>query len=117
MAQHNITGQQGEDRVVQYLQDKGYRIVARNWHNHGRKEIDIVAEDGRTLVFVEVKTRKVGTLLSPFDSITSTKMRHLALAANSFIRINQVTLDVRFDVIGITGEHIEHIENAFLPPF
>ena len=117
MAQHNITGQQGEDRAARYLIDKGYRIVARNWHNRGRKELDIVAEDGHTLVFVEVKTRRAGSLSSPLDAVTASKMHRLALAANSFLRINHVTMNVRFDVIGIAGDHIEHIENAFLPPF
>ena len=52
MAQHNITGQQGENLAAQYLINKGYRIVARNWHNRGRKELDIVAEDGLSLIHI-----------------------------------------------------------------
>ena len=78
MAQHNITGQQGEDQAAQYLINKGYRIVARNWHNRGRKELDIVAEDGHTLVFVEVKTRRDGSLSSPLGAVTPAKMYRLS---------------------------------------
>lgn len=116
MAQHNITGLQGEDRAAQYLLDKGYHIVARNWHNRGRKELDIVAVDGDTMVFVEVKTRRANSLTSPLEAINAAKIHRLALAAHSFIRINHITMNVRFDVIGITGALIEHIENAFFPP-
>ncbi|MBQ0019048.1 MAG: YraN family protein [Bacteroidales bacterium] len=115
MAQHNNTGSQGEDRAAQYLMDKGYQIVARNWHNRGRKEIDIVAIDGGTLVFVEVKTRAANSLTSPFQAITWQKMHRLTLAADSFIRTNHINMNARFDVIGITGTEIEHIENAFTP--
>ena len=116
MAQHNITGQQGEDQAAQYLINKGYRIVARNWYNRGRKELDIVAEDGHTLVVVEVKTRRDGSLSSPLGAVTPAKMYRLSLAANSFIRCHQVTMNVRFDIIGIVGQDIVHVENAFVPP-
>ena len=116
MAQHNITGQQGENLAAQYLINKGYRIVARNWHNRGRKELDIVAEDGHTLVFVEVKTRRDGSLSSSLGAVTPAKMYRLSLAANSFIRCHQVTMNVRFDIIGIVGQDIVHVENAFVPP-
>lgn len=115
MAEHNTLGQQGEDRAVQFLIDKGYRIIARNWRNRGRKELDIVAIDGETLVFVEVKTRAANSLTSPFDAINGLKMHRLTLAADSFIRTKHLDMNARFDVIGITGSKIEHIENAFMP--
>ncbi len=115
MAQHNITGKNGEDRAAQYLEDKGYRILARNWRNRGRKELDIVAIDGNTLVFVEVKTRSANSLTSPFEAINGLKMHRLTLAADSFIRSHSINMNARFDVIGITGDKIEHIENAFVP--
>lgn len=115
MAAHNDMGRQGEDRAVQYLVDKGYQIVARNWHNRGRKELDIVAIDGDTLVFVEVKTRMAGSLANPFDAINPLKMHRLTLAADSFIRSHHLSLNARFDVIGIIGDKIEHIPHAFMP--
>ena len=57
MAKHNDLGKMGEDLAVQYLTDKGYEILERNWRNK-HKEIDIIAKDGETLVIVEVKTRQ-----------------------------------------------------------
>lgn len=115
MATHNTTGKNGEDRAAQYLEDLGYRIIARNWRNRGRKELDIVAIDGDTLVFVEVKTRTANTLTSPFDAVNGLKMHRLTLAADSFIRAHNINMNARFDVIGITGSKIEHIKNAFVP--
>ena len=56
MAKHNEIGQFGEQAASDYLEQKGYKILDRNWR-HGRAEIDIVAMDGVTLVFAEVKTR------------------------------------------------------------
>ncbi|MCQ2196256.1 MAG: YraN family protein [Bacteroidaceae bacterium] len=115
MATHNTTGKNGEDCAAQYLEDLGYRIIARNWRNRGRKELDIVAIDGDTLVFVEVKTRTANTLTSPFDAVNGLKMHRLTLAADSFIRAHNINMNARFDVIGITGSKIEHIKNAFMP--
>ena len=73
-------------------------------------------EDGHTLVFVEVKTRRDGSLSSSLGAVTPAKMYRLSLAANSFIRCHQVTMNVRFDIIGIVGQDIVHVENAFVPP-
>ena len=56
MAQHNQLGKKGEELAVQYLQEKGYTILAINWQEH-KFEIDIVAQHKHEMVFVEVKTR------------------------------------------------------------
>lgn len=112
-------GREGEDMAAAYLQRMGYSILERNWHNKGRKELDIIALEGNTVVFVEVKTRKAYSLTSPFDAITAEKKHRLTLAADSYIRMNHLTFSCRFDVIGITGQgesaRIEHIQNAFPP--
>ena len=57
MAAHNELGKWGEDLATAYLEQKGYTIVERDWKS-GRRDIDIIAIDGNTVVFVEVKTRK-----------------------------------------------------------
>lgn len=119
MAFHNEVGKIGEDMAVRYLEDKGYQILCRNWKNRGRKELDIVAIDDNELVFVEVKTRSEGSLSSPFDAVDYRKQHRLALAANSFIMMNRISLAPRFDVVGIVGigadAKVEHIQNAFVP--
>ena len=122
MAQHNDTGQWGEDLAVQHLKSKGYTIRDRNWRS-GHREIDIIAltEDMRTLVFVEVKTRSENYLLAPEVAIDRQKIRNIGYVANSYIKQNRIRLNCRFDVITIIGNKnegipiIKHWENAFNP--
>lgn len=120
MAAHNDLGMLGEEKSVEYLQSKGYVIKHRNWRS-GKYEIDIVAENDKYLVVVEVKTRKSGTLLSPIESVNKTKIRNLVYAANAYIRRFNVTKQTRFDIISMTIDQtgsvdsLEHYEDAFLP--
>ena len=105
MAQHNELGKWGEDLAARMLEDKGYRIIARDWKD-GHKDLDIVAIDDGWLVVVEVKTRRNDVFLT--------------LAANRFVKSNLIDLPIRFDIIAITGtdgEHckVDHIEDAFMP--
>ena len=115
MAEHNDTGRQGEKMAARYLEGRGYEILCRNWHNRGRKELDIVATKDNTLVFVEVKTRRAGSLSNPMAAVDGRKQHRLVLAADSFIRTYRIDMNARFDVIAILGDQIEHIENAFVP--
>lgn len=120
MAAHNDLGMLGEEKSVEYLQSKGYVIKHRNWRS-GKYEIDIVAENDKYVVIVEVKTRKRGTLLSPVESVNKTKIRNLVYAANAYIRRFNVTKQTRFDIISMTIDQtgsvdsLEHYEDAFLP--
>lgn len=120
MAAHNDLGMLGEEKSVEYLQSKGYVIKHRNWRS-GKYEIDIVAENDKYVVIVEVKTRKSGTLLSPIESVNKTKIRNLVYAANAYIRRFNVTKQTRFDIISMTIDQtgrvdsLEHYEDAFLP--
>ncbi len=111
-------GNIGEDLAVNYLENKGYRILDRNWRS-GHKEIDIVAMDGDTLVAVEVKTRKSATYGEPDIAVGVMKQRMLIWAANAYVRYHNIDIDVRFDIISIvftdSEPHIEHIEDAFIP--
>lgn len=118
MAQHNDFGTLGEDIAVDYLRRKGYVMLDRNWRS-GHKEIDIVARQDDTLVFVEVKARTNVIYGNPEDAVTKRKMHLLVLAADAYLRCNALDCEVRFDVITITGTaqkpYIRHYEHAFRP--
>lgn len=92
-------GKAGEDYAAAFLQQKGLRIVARNWRQ-GRYELDIIAQDGDTLVFAEVKTRTAGGMSSPADAITPHKQRSLIQAARAYLASCQAwQKPCRFDVL------------------
>ena len=118
MAYHNDFGAQGEDIAIDYLRSKGYVILDRNWRS-GHKEIDIVASKDDIVVFVEVKARANAFYGKPEDAVTRRKMHLLVLAADAYLRYYAIDLEVRFDVIAITGTtdkpHIKHYEHAFRP--
>ena len=69
-------GQYGEDRAVEWLTARGYRLVERNWRC-ARGEVDVVAWHGRTLVFIEVKTRAGTATGHPFEAITAAKLTRM----------------------------------------
>lgn len=121
MATHNELGALGEQIAVDYLIERGYQIIERNWSN-GHKEIDIVAKDGDTIVIVEVKTRRSTYLVEPETAVDVFKQRNLIWAANSFVNRFQYDNDIRFDIISIVidrnnEKRIEHIEDAFYPSY
>ena len=118
MTNNNLDfGKLGEDIAVNYLINKGYQILERNWRS-GHKEIDIIALDGDTLVAVEVKTRKSNTYGEPDIAVGAMKRQMLIWAADAYVRYKNLDVEVRFDIVSIvitdTGEHIEHIEDAFI---
>ncbi len=121
MAQHNELGDWGEEYAAQYLVSKGYVIKERNWRS-GKRDIDIVAltEDGLQIVFVEVKTRRQDILVDPADAVTVKKMRSIAFCANVYLKMLNIELEPRFDIITIVGKKsseatLHHIEDAFNP--
>jgi len=117
MATHNQTGKKGEDLAEAYLKEKGYTIVERNWHS-SHKELDIIAEHEGWLVIVEVKTRSGDIWTLPEDAVNKKKMRRTINAAHHYIRMHDINIPVRFDVISVVFENcnveIEHFEDAFL---
>ena len=119
MAAHNDLGHKGEDMAAEYLQQNGYCILERNWTNKGRKELDIIATKDDVVVFVEVKTRKVGSATTPISAVDARKQRRICLAADSYLKANRIDFTCRFDVIGIIyddeASRIEHYEDAFRP--
>lgn len=118
MAEHNDFGKQGEEIATNYLIEKGYEILERNWRNR-HQEIDIIAKDGKELVIVEVKTRKSNNYGEPDFAVNKQKQRLLISAANAYIFRNKLDIDTRFDIISIVFKDdkpvIDHIEDAFLP--
>ena len=112
-------GQRGEDEAARYLKRLGYKILAR-----GRRlasgELDLVALDGRTIVFVEVKTRTSQDVGHPADAVDAVKQRKLTRLAVTFMkRHGLLEYPARFDVVAITWPDgrgrptIEHFKNAF----
>ncbi len=113
-------GRKGEEIAKFYLIDKGFSILDLNWH-HGHKEIDIVAKQGNEIVVVEVKTRAENYAEEPWEAVTSSKIRNIVEVAEAWLKVNQVDLETRFDVVSILlkkdGTHkVEHFEGAFIPP-
>jgi putative endonuclease len=116
-------GAKGEEIAVGYLKRLGYRILERNYCIK-LGEIDIIAEQGADLVFIEVKTRSDTLFGSPFDSVTVTKQRQLSKVALAYMsKQNCHNRPARFDVVGIhlkaahevqlQDAKIELMQNAF----
>lgn len=116
MAEHNDLGNQGEELAVDFLQKKGYEILETNW-TFQKAEIDIIAQKGTILAVVEVKTRSSIDFGLPQDFVKSKKIQLLVKAVNEYIIVNDLDVEVRFDIIAICKEEkefkIEHLEDAF----
>ncbi len=113
------TGHEGEELAAQFLIDNGMKIINRNFRFGKVGELDIVARDGETLVFVEVKYRKSLEYGEPETGITPNKKRQLKKIAEAYLYINEVSdTDCRFDVVAILelqkgNPEIKHYRNAF----
>jgi putative endonuclease len=113
-------GRRGEDAAARFLRTLGYVIVARG-HRDNIGELDLVAVDGRTVVFIEVKTRTTHDAGHPADAVDEAKQRRLTRLALSYMKRHDL-LDcaARFDVVAVTWPTrgrpaIEHFKNAFEP--
>ncbi len=100
MARHNETGRMGEDFAAQKLLEQGYSILCRNYRTT-RGEIDIVAQKGEILAFVEVRTRQAGTV-PPAETISRSKRVKLICAAYSYLEAFACQLQPRLDVFCVT---------------
>ena len=110
-------GRTGEALAASYLARAGYTIVARNYRSR-LGELDLVAEDDGTIVFVEVKTRRDGAAVGPFEAVTKAKRRQMARVALDYLaRHGQGERPMRFDVVAVTfvgnTPRIELMKNAF----
>ena len=103
----------GEVRAEQFLQSRGMEILARNAVFPGA-EIDLIARDGRTVVFVEVKTRASARGAAGRMAVTPAKQRRICRGALAYLaESGQMDAPARFDVIEIQGERVTHIPDAF----
>ena len=119
MAKHNELGKECRSRWSPYQKSKEYSIRHRNWHS-GKRELDIVAQKDGELIVVEVKTRRNEEFGKPEEAITDRKIRNIIISTDTYIKRFEIDLPVRFDIITVMGTeppfHIEHIQEAFLPP-
>jgi len=110
----NRAGARAEDLCAELLRKAGLRVLARNWRcRHG--EIDLVAEEGSTLVFAEVRFRRDQRYGGAAESVTAAKQARLLAAARLYL-MRRPEADCRFDVLlldSLDGGRIEWIRNAF----
>jgi len=111
-------GKRGEDIAIKFLKEKGYKIIERNYRCP-MGEVDVVAEDKETLVFVEVKTRTSTNFGLPEEAISYRKKQHLSRIASFYLIYHKIKeANCRFDVVSILMESdkikdIHLIKNAF----
>jgi putative endonuclease len=106
-----ITGAAGEDLALEYLQQKGWSLVERNFRCKGG-EIDLVMQDKATLVFVEVRKRAASRFGDAAASVTPRKQARLIIAAQVFLQRYRQWPPCRFDVIAIDDIELSWIPNA-----
>lgn len=108
------TGAEHEEQAARWLEQQGLCILERNFYCR-QGEIDLIAEDGRYLVFVEVKYRRDGQAGHPLEAVGVYKQKKLIRAAQAYCHKHRIPEEraCRFDVVGILGGEIVHIKNAF----
>ena len=110
-------GQEGEALAARHLKKNGYRIIEKNYRTK-LGEIDIIAKDKDTLVFVEVKSRRSRQFGNPKAAVTPRKQRKISMVALHYLKsTHRTNVSARFDVAAVTITHdkpqIEIIKNAF----
>ncbi len=116
MYERHITGKEGENIATEFLEEKGYKILDRNFLTK-QGEIDIIAKEKEEYVFIEVKTRKNKGYGEPIDAIDKNKIKHLKKAISYYMYINKLENKfIRIDVIEVkyikNKIYINHIKQA-----
>ena len=116
MASHNELGKKGEQMAVDFLLENGYGIVDRNYR-FDKAEVDIIARKNAILAIVEVKTRSTLDFGNPQDFVKPKQIKNLVKAVDEYVTVNNLDVEVRFDIIAIVKEEnhyqIEHLKDAF----
>jgi putative endonuclease len=107
-----VAGAGAEDEAARFLASRGLTIVARNFRTR-LGEIDVIARDGATLVFVEVRYRATGAFGGALESITASKRSRIVAAAHQFLAKLGAEPPCRFDVVLLEGESTRWIPAAF----
>lgn len=110
-----LKGKQGENIACEYVKKLGMKVIDTNWHYSKNAEIDIIAEDKDTLVFIEVKTRSSLNYGHPFEAITKEKISKINTAILGYMKENDKKyIGYRFDgiaVIGLQNPKIEYLKD------
>lgn len=114
MANRRETGAEYERRAAEYLESLGWIILERNYRCRAG-EIDLIAEDGGTLVFVEVKYRRCGAWGSPAEAVDGRKQYTICRVSDYYRMKQQVpeSRACRFDVVSVQGEELQLFRDAF----
>ncbi|MES2863362.1 MAG: YraN family protein [Bacteroidota bacterium] len=116
MAEHNDLGKLGEELAADYLIENGYEVLETNW-TFQKAEVDIIAQKNAILAVIEVKTRSSIDFGLPQDFVKPKKINLLVKAINEYVTVNDLDVEVRFDIIAIHAKEkqfvIEHLEEAF----
>lgn len=111
-------GRFAEDKAAEYYISKGYLIRERNWR-HKKIEIDIIAQLGNEIIFIEVKARS-GRNMAPIDAVNFSKRRRMVYGADIYLRRLNGSYEYRYDIFALEGDmsnyKIEIYENAFYSP-
>lgn len=117
MAQHNELGKKGEQIAINFLVDKGYTILEKNYR-YLKAEVDIIASKKNTLAAIEVKTRSTDFFGSPEEFVNPKKIKLLVSAIDNYVNDKELDVEVRFDIIAITLNNsqckVQHLKDAFL---
>ncbi len=116
-----LLGRLGEDEAQKYLEEQDYKILEKNF-KCSQGEIDIIACQGKELVFIEVRTRSSLGFGEPYESINKTKQKKLIRLAQYYLKYKNIkNCNIRFDVVSVLADRkdfkvikIELIENAFI---
>ena len=118
MEEKHVLGKKGETIAKDYLLEKSYSIVEKNWR-YLKAEIDLIAQKDDVIVFVEVKTRSSANYGDPESFVSDKQQKMIINAAHQYIIKNDIESEARFDIISIVisnkKEDIKHIEGAFYP--
>ena len=107
-----IIGQLGEYKAITTLQNVGFQILEQNYR-YKKAEIDIIAQNDLFLLFVEVKTRKNNRFGNPEEFVSERKIELFQETAEYYMEQNSINLNLRFDIISVTGTDVEHFKDAF----
>lgn len=105
------TGQIGEDQALAYLQQQGLHLLERNFRCKGG-EIDLIMQDGKVLVFVEVRMRSDSKFGGAAASVGSAKQKRLIIAAQIYLQRHSMPPPCRFDVIAFDDKQMTWLKNA-----
>jgi len=110
-------GRDGEDTAAAWYEEHGYEVLERNWRRR-EGEVDLIARQGRTVVFCEVKTRSSDAFGTGAEAVVPAKQRRIRRLASRWLAeltpaSGRALVDLRFDVVSITGGDVDVLEDAF----